>query len=313
MHIKFIRGLHNFTPACRANHVVTIGSFDGLHLGHRMIIKKTVERAHRLGIDSLVVTFDSHPRKYLKKEDVNGYMTALEDKAAILSDLGVDNVWFMKASSELFNMSAHNFLSFLGKYFFVHELVAGDDFRFGKDAIHGAHTIDKLAHEFNFKYHVLKKKVLNGNIISSSLLRRLLIGGDVTRAARLLARPYALSGKVVSGKGKGRTFGFPTANVAVEGYLVPGHGVYAGRCRVGKKIYPAAINIGNNPTFNDDASQTVEAHIIDFKKNITGLCVELFFDKRLREEKKFSSITRLISAISSDVKKARTFFCQHAF
>lgn len=298
----------NKLPIRKENCVVAIGAFDGLHLGHKTIVNKLISRARRLGVKSLVITFDSHPRKILKKNHTFGVITSNEDKAAILKTLGVDMVWFLKTDLNLLNMPAHDFLLFVNKYFSIKELIAGDDFRFGKDALHGAHTMEKLACEFGFNYQIVNKQKQNNKFISSSAVRRMLAGGDVYSASKFLGRLYCVKGVVVAGKGNGMRFGFPTANILVKDYIIPSSGVYAGKCIVGHGEYITAINIGSNPTVNRDGKETLEAHLLDFKKNIVGKNVELYFFKKLRNEKKFSSIENLINAIKNDVQYIRANF-----
>jgi len=298
----------NKLPKRKIPCVAAIGAFDGVHLGHQKILNKVISRAKHLGINSLVITFDSHPRKFLKNNYVSAMLTSNADKAVILKELGIDCVWFLKTDRDLLNMEAHDFLLLVNKYFRVVEFVAGDDFRFGKDALHGAHTLNKLADKFDFGHFIFKKKKFGSKSISSSLVRQMVASGDVVNAARFLGKPYSLYGVVVSGKGNGKRFGFPTANILPDDYIIPAGGVYAGKCVVNGREYIAAINIGNNPTVNNNNKQTIEAHLIGFKKNIIGQNVRLIFIKRIRDEKKFSSLEDLITAIRNDVQHIMHMF-----
>jgi riboflavin kinase/FMN adenylyltransferase len=277
-----------------------------VHLGHKKIIDAVTAAARKGKLDSLIITFDRHPRLVLKKP-FTGSITTLEDKKEIFAQTGVKHVWFLKADSGVLNYSAHDFLSLVKKYFDLKVLIVGDDFRFGKDALHGAHNLDKLAKEFGFKTRVIKKMLLSGKAVSSTYIRELIQPGDITAANKFLGRAYSFKGVVVTGRGNGRKLGFPTANIRAGEHIIPANGVYAGKCRVGKKVYPAAINIGTNPTVTCADKLTIEAHILNFKKNITGRKVELFFLKRLRSEKKFPSRNALIAAIARDVEYIRKF------
>ena len=286
--------------------VATIGTFDGVHLGHKKIIDTVMTAAHKHKLASLIITFDRHPRLVLKKP-FTGSITALEDKKEIFARTGIDYVWLLKTDSGVLDYSAHDFLSLVKKYFYIKELIVGDDFRFGKDALHGAHNLDKLASEFGFTSRVVKKMLISGKAVSSTYIRELIRSGDIVRANKFLGRAYSFKGVVVSGRGNGRKLGFPTANIRVGEHIIPANGVYAGKCRVGKKVYPAAINIGTNPTITGSDKLTIEAHLLNFKKNITGRKIELFFLKRLRAEKKFPSRNALTAAIARDVERVRMF------
>jgi len=287
--------------------VATIGTFDGVHLGHKKIIDIVTATARKGKLASLIITFDRHPRLVLKKP-FTGSITTLEDKKGIFAQAGIDYVWFLKSDSGVLDYSAHDFLLLVKKYFDLKELIVGDDFRFGKDALHGAHNLDKLAKEFGFTSRVVKKMLLSGKAVSSTYIRELIQSGNIEQANKFLGRVYSFKSLVVTGRGNGRKLGFPTANIRVGEHITPANGVYAGKCRVGKNIYPAAINIGTNPTVTCADKLTIEAHILNFKKNITGRKIELFFLKRLRVEKKFPSRQGLIEAIARDVEHVRKFY-----
>jgi len=295
-------------PRLKRPCVATIGTFDGVHCGHKKIIDSVIASSRKLKIASLVITFDSNPRLILKKT-FSGSITTLEDKKAVFAQSGVDYVWVMKTDSGILGYSAYDFLLFIKKYFDIKELIVGDDFRFGKDALHGAHNLSRLAEEFEFKFSVIKKLSFGTRAVSSTHIRSFLQAGDIAAVNKFLGRAYSFNGIVVKGRGNGKALGFPTANIKVGEHIIPANGVYAGMCRVGKKVYPAAINIGTNPTITDQSRLTIEAHILNFHKNITGRKVELIFLKRLRAEKKFPSREALVAAIARDVERIRAITC----
>lgn len=307
-----MRVIYEVLPKHIVPCVATIGTFDGVHRGHQKIIKAVITAARKRRVASLVITFDRHPRLVLNKQ-FGGCVTTLEDKKAILAGTGIDYAWFLKTACGILEYRAHNFLSWAKKYFDFKELIVGDDFRFGKDALHGAHTMDTLAKKFGFRYRVLSKQKISGKVISSSRVRELILAGDVKAACRLLGRDYSFKGEVVTGEGKGRILGFPTANICAGGHIIPGNGVYAARVCVNNKKYPAAVNIGTKPTVSSTGELTIEAHILNFKKNIVGKTIEIFFLDKLRGEKKFSSKEDLIEAIARDIEYIKKYYIADAY
>ncbi len=291
-------------PRVKRRCIVAIGVFDGVHRGHQTVLSKLTERAKKLHLSSLVITFDPHPRAVLGRQ-FWGNITTREDKQAIMARAGIDYLWFLKTDRDLLGLTAEEFLLFVGRHFAIDELVVGDDFRFGKDAAHGAHTMDKLAKEFGFRFFILPKTKVAGKSASSSYIRNLLQAGRIRSANRLLGRDYAFKGKVVEGEGRGRTLGFPTANIRIGDHILPAHGVYAGYAVVGKVRYPAAISIGTKPTFTAVGDLTVEVYLLGFHGNLVGKNIELCFLDRLRDEKRFASVAALISAIRRDVARVK--------
>lgn len=294
-------------PSKRVPCVATIGVFDGIHRGHRFILEKVRAEAGKLNAASLLITFDKPPRVVLKKP-FDGCLSDLADKKNITASLGIDYVWFLKARKGLLKLSGKEFIVYILKYFDIKKIIVGDDFRFGTGAQNNVDCLQGFAKEHNFDFLVVKKIRTNGRIVSSSAIRRLVQRADFARAGALLGRRYSLKGRVVKGRGFGRKIGFPTANISTGNYVIPPRGVYAGLADFARKKYLCAVNIGIKPTVTSRRSATVEAYIIDFKKNISGKIITLYFLRKIRAEKKFSSLSKLKTAIAGDVARIQRRF-----
>lgn len=308
-----MRVIFNRLPFKRVRCIATVGVFDGIHLGHQFILKKVKETARKKGIDSLLITFDIPPQQFLSKKNLlhhrrpekafAGSLTARDEKTALISSLGIDYLWFLKTKKSLLNLSARGFINYIQRYFKIEKLIVGEDFRFGHRGRGDLRILKLLANKHRFELSVIKKKSKNKKVISSSLIRQLIQKGKLSQAKQLLGRCFSLNGKVVKGRGIGSKLGFPTANISVSDYVTPAYGVYAAYVILGKKTYLSAINIGMLPTFGKVKDLVMEAHILNFKKNILGKPIKIVFLERLREEKKFSSSKALASAISKDIKQ----------
>lgn len=308
-----MRVIFNRLPFKRVRCIATVGVFDGIHLGHQFILKKVKETARKKGIDSLLITFDIPPQQFLSKKNLlhhrrpekafAGSLTVRDEKTALISSLGIDYLWFLKTKKSLLNLSARGFINYIQRYFKIEKLIVGEDFRFGHRGRGDLKILKLLANKHRFELSVIKKKSKNKKVISSSLIRQLIQKGKLSQAKQLLGRCFSLNGKVVKGRGIGSKLGFPTANISVSDYVTPAYGVYAAYVILGKKTYLSAINIGMLPTFGKVKGLVMEAHILNFKKNILGKPIKIVFLERLREEKKFSSSKALASAISKDIKQ----------
>lgn len=298
-------------PSKRKKCVATIGVFDGIHLGHQFILKKTKTDARKLNIPSLVITFDISPQEFLNKASTKnagkgskpfcGYLTDREDKIALVESLGIGYLWFLKTKKKLLNLSAKDFIDYIFKYFEVKKLIVGEDFRFGHKGGGDLKYLQKLTKEYGFKLSILKKKTKDKKIISSSAIRSLIQQGNLTQAKKILGRSFSIKAKVCRGKGLGLSLGFPTANLEALDYVIPGEGVYAACGVLNKKVYLAVVNIGFNPTVSKPEKRTVEAHLINFNKNIIDKNIKIIFLEKIRKEKKFPSPGALRAAIQKDI------------
>ncbi|MCP4653150.1 MAG: bifunctional riboflavin kinase/FAD synthetase [Candidatus Omnitrophica bacterium] len=287
-------------PSKRIECVATIGVFDGLHLGHRYIIDKVKDYAKKEKIPSLVITFDVPPRLILNKQ-FSGCISTLEDKIETFRSLGVSYLWVLKTRNSLLRLSGEDFLNFVFRHLAVKKIIVGSDFRFGRRGRYNAETLNKFGKKFGFKVSSIKKRKLDKEIISSSLLRELIKKGNIKDTNKFLGRNYSFKGEVIKGVGKGKKLGFPTANISTINRAVVPKGVYAASVKVGTKTYLAAVNIGTKPTITRSKKVIIETHIINFSKDIIGKEIEISLLKRIRDEKKFSSLEKLKQAIAADV------------
>jgi riboflavin kinase / FMN adenylyltransferase len=283
---------------------VTVGFFDGVHRGHRAIIDEVTSAAKAQSLRSVVLTFDSHPREVLRDSASHvPLLTTIDEKLALLRDLGIDLVMVIHFDQILAQLSPTDFVQIILKgRVGMRKIVIGFNHGFGKQRTGDRETLIALSKSLGFSVDVVNPSRLGETIVSSSVLREYVAQGQVARAAEGLGRWYAMSGTVIHGLGRGRQLGFPTANLGLiaPGKLSPRDGIYAGLARLGDETFPAAISIGNNPTFTE-GKHSVEAHLIGFDRDIYDRQLELQFVERIRSEKKFSSVEDLIVQITEDV------------
>ena len=297
-------------PADLGRTVVSIGNFDGVHLGHQTVIHRARAVARDLGADQVVaVTFDPHPMAVLRPEHAPSTLTSIETRAALLSDEGADAVLVLPFDREIASWTPEEFIDrILVEALHVAAVVVGANFRFGNRAAGDVNTLREAGRTRDF---VVEGIALDGGpqVWSSTYVRTCLATGDVAGAAEALGRAYTVRGIVVEGDHRGRELGFPTANVPTSGMLAaPADGVYAGwlrRCDTGES-YPAAISVGTNPTFDGERERRVESYVLDRTDlELYGVEVEVSFVERLRGMVKFESVEGLIDTMRNDVERAR--------
>ncbi|MBD0357713.1 MAG: bifunctional riboflavin kinase/FAD synthetase [Rubrobacter sp.] len=291
--------------------VVALGNFDGVHLGHQVVVRRAVEEARSRGMRAVAVTFDPHPRAVLRPGSEPKLLTVLEVREELLLGCGVDEVRVLRFDLDLSKKSPGDFV----REVLVGELgagvvVVGENFRFGYKASGDVKDLDRHMRDAGGEAYAVPTYVLgeaagSGEAINSTRIRMLLHDGEAREAARLLGRPYSLRGVVVEGDKRGHALGFPTANVLPGAVaLVPGRGVYAGHVRVGEERYGACTNVGVAPTFERRESR-VEAYLLDYEGDLYGEVIDLTFEERLRPEKQFSGAYELKEQIARDVAEAR--------
>jgi riboflavin kinase/FMN adenylyltransferase len=298
-----------YVPA-RRNSVLAIGNFDGIHLGHQAILRGTVERAGELGAVSTALTFDPSPRKVLRPESAPLRLSTNAQRMEWFGLLGLDAAVVLPFTLELARLSPEDFVEqILVGDLRIRAVLVGENFRFGHKQAGDVTLLRHLGLKHGFEVIVVPPVVSHGEIVSSTVIRREITAGNVTHAARLLGRPFVLSGQVVSGTGTGRKFTFPTLNLKPEQELLPGRGVYITRTSIPgeARTLRSVTNIGMRPTFNG-SGLTVETHLLDFSREIAPDRIQVHFWKRLREEKKFSGPEELRSQIARDIATARRFF-----
>ncbi|MFD2532140.1 bifunctional riboflavin kinase/FAD synthetase [Gracilimonas halophila] len=290
------------------NSVITVGTFDGVHKGHRALIGTVVSKAKERGARSVVVTFDPHPREIINpgKEGIK-LLTTLKERCEILEDLGVDVLLVIPFDRDFSLLTSEEFVrDIIHKKVGVSEFVIGYDHHFGRDREGTIDTIKNLGQELGFDSYVVSKQEMGDVTISSTVIRKTLAEeGNVKRAAEYLNRNYLLNGIVMHGDERGRTIGYPTANLKPEheNKVIPKNGVYAVKVRVQGEWFGGMMNIGVRPTF-DDPVRTIEVNIFDFDREIYGETIQVRFIERIRNEKKFNGIEELKAQLDSDKDKS---------
>jgi riboflavin kinase/FMN adenylyltransferase len=289
------------------NTWLTIGSFDGVHIGHQQLIGELINNAHQAGGKSVVLTFHPHPAVILRGRTGAFYLTPPPEKTKLLDELGADIVITHPFTYELSQSSAREYITYLMDHLGFHQLWVGYDFALGKGREGNVPYLKLLGEEFGYTVHIVDPVTSDGKIVSSSLIRNLLSGGEVANANKLLARSYRVEGIVVHGDGRGKRIGIPTANLETgDEKLIPDTGVYACMAQIQGKYWLAAVNVGTRPTFEDtDQKSHVEAHILDFSSELYGQEIALEFIERLRGEIRYQSVEELIKQIYTDITQTR--------
>jgi riboflavin kinase/FMN adenylyltransferase len=291
--------------------IVTLGNFDGLHLGHQELIKKIIQRAKETGSLSMVVTFRPHPLKILAPEKCPPLISIYEEKIRLLENLGIDVLVKIPFTLDFSAMEPRDFVKdILCDLLGAKEIFVGYNYRFGKGRKGNIQLLKDLGQELGFAVREVEQVSFEGEVVSSTRIRQLLKNGEVVHASRLLGRPYTLCGIVVKGDGRGRGLGFPTANIAAKHSIIPSNGVYAVKLFVRDKYYDGIVNIGMRPTF-DTNSLAIEVHIFAFDEDIYGEEITLYFIQKIREEKKFQNAEALITQINADIKKAKNILSEY--
>jgi riboflavin kinase/FMN adenylyltransferase len=293
--------------------VLTIGNFDGLHVGHRSIMRTVIERARSVSGEAAVFTFEPHPRKLLYPDRAPRLLTTLDQKLELLDEIGVDLVIVEPFTRELATLPAERFVrevvfERLGPV----EVYVGYDFRYGKDRGGSMRTLTELGPHLGFAVTIIPEVTVGSRDVNSTRIRELLGEGQVEEAAELLARPYRIRGAVVKGDRRGLAIGFPTINLAPENEILPARGVYAGHVRflddgdpARGSVHRAVTNVGRRPTFKQGDAIVAEAHLLEFDAQVYGRRVELSFEHHLRAEQRFPGLEALKTQIAADVEAAR--------
>jgi riboflavin kinase/FMN adenylyltransferase len=286
---------------------LTIGSFDGIHIGHKSLIQQTVESARGLSIPSVALTFFPHPSVILRGRRPAFYINTPEEKAEQLGALGVDFVITQHFDRALSSIKADEFLKLIKDHLQFQGLWVGENFALGHRREGNVAYLEKAREKWNFELNIVPPVYAGGEIVSSTRVREALRSGDVIRVSRYLGRPFLIPGVVIKGVGRGRKLGIPTANLTVwDERAYPGPGVYACKVHFDDKVLDAVTNIGVRPTFDDDTEMPViETHILEFDRDLYGETIKISFLARLRDERKFSGPQELTAQIERDIERAR--------
>lgn len=288
---------------------LTIGNFDGVHIGHRELLKKIKAECQSKNLLFVVVTFIPHPQKILQPDKERFLINSYEKRRNLLSELGVDILVEMKFTRDFSTLKGEEFLSkYLLTYPNLKDFYLGYDFAFGANKEGDHDLVNSICHPKGVEVEIQPKFEFNGQVVSSSLIREKLHAGNIDEVESILQRPFYLEGVVVKGEGRGKKIGFPTANIQVsQDLIVPQKGVYVTRTIYNGMTYQSVTNIGNNPTFKEGNQIHIETNLFDFNTDIYGEHLDIQFLHKIRDEKKFPTVNDLISQIRADVETAKSF------
>jgi riboflavin kinase/FMN adenylyltransferase len=304
----FIRGLHNL-QSYNQRSVVTIGSFDGVHLGHQAILQQVTATAAMLGLPSVVMTFEPQPQEYFSGEKAPARLMRLREKIDALLEFGIDRVVCLQFNRVLRTLTSSEFIDqVLVDGLSIKHLIVGDDFRFGCDRSGDFKMLVEFGKSCDFDVQDTKTLEIDNERVSSTRVREFLQQADFGRASQLLGRPFSIKGRVVYGQQVGRKLGFPTANVQLNRYAAPLTGVYAVLVDIDGVRYQGAANVGVRPTVGDLVKPILEVHLLDFSGDLYGQRIEVEFMHKIRDETKFTTLDKLVETIRQDVKQIRAWF-----
>jgi len=316
--LELVRGIGALSRRIK-DPVLTIGNFDGVHLGHRSILDTVVGRARSLGGEAVLLTFDPHPRKVLRPDSAPSLLTTLEQKVEHLAESQIDVVIVEPFDLEFARTPPEVFVhEYIHRQIAPREVYVGYDFHFGKDREGSMRLLAETGPKLGFSVTIIPEITVGERSVNSTRVRDLLSRGEVEEAGDLLGRPFSVRGSVVEGMKRGRGMGFPTANLAPESEVLPSPGVYACAVRfldegdpARGEIFPAVTNLGYRPTFDDQRDLVAEAHLLDFSGDLYGRKIDLAFLSLLRSEQKFESVEALRTQIGRDVEALRTWLDAH--
>lgn len=287
---------------------LTIGTFDGVHLGHQDIVRKLVTRAHNSGSEAVVLTFYPHPAVVIGKRRIPSYLTTPEERAELLGEMGVDVVITFPFTPQVEKITAEEFISLLKSHIGMQHLMVGPDFALGHNRGGNIQYLNELGKVHGFELSTIPPVEMGGQVVSSSRIRAALKEADIDLVNQLLGRPYFIRGQVVPGDGRGHTIGIPTANLSLWlERALPKSGVYVSRAMINGDSFGSVTNIGIRPTFaKEHERMQIETHLLDFENQIYGMEVKLDFISHLRDEKRFQNINALVTQIQSDINQARS-------
>lgn len=296
---------HEYPPPGFAGGAVTVGNFDGVHRGHAALLRAVREAARSANGPAVVVTFDTPPHEVLHANTHRPPLTTIADRADLLLAAGADRVVVLKTSAALLALSPEAFFEdVIARQLGAKAVVEGFNFRFGRGRAGTNDTLRELSRAAGLAFTEVPEQTFGGDAVSSSRVRAALTAGDVARASELLGRAYRIAGTVVTGAKRGRTLGFPTANLGDVPTLLPANGVYAVRATVNGEPWPAAANVGPNPTFGDD-SRKIEVHLLGFTGDVYGQPMSVEFAARLRDTRPFAGVAELTAQLQRDIAAAR--------
>ncbi len=300
--------INNFEkiPQLSKNSIIAIGNFDGIHLGHKKILECLATEAKKNDLLSLVLTFSPHPERILGEKRIKMIQT-LDQRVNEMKKFGIDTILIIPFDEKFSSLSSHDFVQkIVVDRLKAKAVIVGENFRFGKNREGDISLLFRLASGYNLKVHSIPPVTKEDMIVSSSLIRNFLKEGKIEKANVLLGRFYEVAGKVIKGKSRGKTLGFPTANIKTENEIIP-HGVFISTTGIGPETFSSLTNVGRCPTFNQKETN-IESYIINFNKDIYGKKIRIHFLKRIRDEIKFKNQAKLSKQIKKDFELAKSYF-----
>ena len=290
--------------------LLTIGVFDGVHAGHRYLLRQLQERAVRKSLLSGVVTFDPHPQSVLHPRSQLPWLTSLEDRVGTFKKLGVNIVSVLTFTPKVAQLSAREFIALIKKSLSMRGILVGPDFALGKGKEGNIDLLRSLGCEMGFSVNVIPPFKINGEIVSSTLIRRALAEGDMRKVTKFMERHFYLEGEVITSEKRGRVLGFPTANLDIKPQqALPGNGIYATIAQVEGRHFPSATNVGIRPTFGI-GEEMVETHLLNYKGNLYGKNMRVEFVQKVRDEQRFPSSEELKKQIEKDIREVEAILAK---
>lgn len=303
--MEVIKGLEKLVPLPNRS-IVAIGNFDGIHLGHQKILHFLTTKAKKKHLHSVILTFSPHPEKVFGEKRIRMIQT-LDQRIREIEKFGIQTVLVVIFNEEFSSLSAQDFIKkIVIDLLMAKIIIVGEDFHFGKDREGDISLLQRMASNFNFQVNSIPSVRKNGLIVSSSLVRNLLSIGEIEKANDLLGRYYEIEGKVIKGKSRGKSIGFPTANIRTKNEIIP-KGIFITTTSIGPESLPSMTNVGKRPTFGPQATN-IESFILNFKRNLYGKQIRINFIKKIREEIKFSSPEDLSHQLQKDLEKTKAYF-----
>ncbi len=300
---EFLKNVEKFP-----NPVLTIGNYDGIHIGHKRIIERVKKRAREINGTSMLMTFFPHPVSVVRPDKILCLITPLEVRKRLIAESGIDVLFVLPFTEQFRQLTPREFVEdTLVKTLDIKGLIVGYDFKFGQGGKGNTELLKQFSEEYGFFFEVVEAITLDGEKIGSNRIRKLIMEGDTKKAERFLGRPHVVEGRVVHGDGRGKGLGFPTVNLETDYELIPKDGVYISEVEIEGRMFPSVTNIGYNPTFNAN-KRSIETHILDYVGDLYGSCIKLYFHEMIRGEITFDSIDALKERIRADIDIARRYF-----
>jgi riboflavin kinase/FMN adenylyltransferase len=283
--------------------IITLGTFDGLHLGHQHIVQSVLEKSGRSACRNFLITFDPHPRKVIPGRNNIRLLSTIEEKISVLEELGLENLFIINFTKDFSQQSPEEFVKkYLVDGVGIKEMIIGYDHHFGKGRGGDITVLHELGRKYDFDVSVFSEYSIDGETVSSTKIRNALLDGDVIKAGKMLGRYYSFKGVIVKGDRRGKSLGFPTANLKVENSdkLIPAKGIYAAECLIDGEKHYGLLSLGSRPTFHPDGEVIPEFYIFDFNRDIYDIIMQVNFVEKIRDEEKFDSVEKLIVQMKND-------------